>query len=342
MATILITGGAGLIGSRLAEWILANTTDKVVIVDNLSGGYLDNIPLLPITDLDKRLRFRNFNVESSDLEQVFMEFSPDYVVHMAAYAAEGLSDFIRTYNYTNNLLATTNIVNMCIKYKVQRIVFTSSLAVYGNAIPPFSEDMIPHPHDVYGVAKYACEMDIRIAGEHHELDWCVIRPHNVYGRNQNIWDVYRNVLGIWMYNHLNDKPFTIYGDGLQTRAFSCIDDSVAPFYRAIMDPKASRQIINLGGIYETTILDAAHTLSDVVGGATIEMLPARHEVKHAFTTYSKSVNILGFEHKTELHTGLVDMWQWAQKQPVRERFVWDKYELDVGMYPFWKKENLAP
>ena len=100
------------------------------------------------------------------------------------------------------------------------------MATYGNGNGeiPFTEETPQIPIDPYGVAKLACEMDIKIAGEQHRLDWCIIRPHNVYGDKQNIWDVYRNVLGIWMYQLLNNEDITIYGDGTQTRAFSHIDD----------------------------------------------------------------------------------------------------------------------
>ena len=152
---------------------------------------------------------------ANDISFIFEKHKPDYVFHMAAYAAEGLSPFIRKYNYTNNLLATAEIVNNCIKYNTKRLVFTSTLAVYGNGKVPFDESALLMPIDPYGVAKYGCEMDIQIAGEQHGLDWCIIRPHNVYGIKQNIWDKYRNLLGIWMYQNLNDQPLTIFGDGEQ-------------------------------------------------------------------------------------------------------------------------------
>jgi len=216
------------------------------------------------------------------------------------------------------------------------------MAVYGHGTssPPFHEDMPRSPIDPYGIAKSACEQDIEVAGQQHGLDWCIIRPHNMYGAKQNIWDSYRNVLGIWMYKKLNDQPFTIYGDGLQERAFSCIDDSVECLWKAGWVPEASKQIINLGGIHYVTIKKAAETLCDVVGGAEVIHLPPRHEVKHAYPTWQKSVDILGFEHKTNLHDGLEKMWKWAQQQPIRPRQVWSEYELDKGIYDYWKKESL--
>jgi UDP-glucose 4-epimerase len=330
---ILITGVAGLLGSRLADWIIENHPDATVIgIDDLSGGYIENV--------NKNVIFYNIDLGRDSAEFLFEQHRPDIVYHFAAYAAEALSPFIRQYNYTNNLVATAGIVNNCIKYGVKRLVFTSSMAVYGNGLPPFGEDAPRNPIDSYGVAKMGCEMDIEIAGEQHGLDWCIIRPHNMYGAKQNIWDSYRNVLGIWMYKHITGQPLTIFGDGNQTRAFSCIDDSLEPFWRAGTDPKASKQIINLGGIHEYSINEAANTLIEVMGGGEIKYLPPRHEVKYAYPTWQKSVDILGFEHKTDLREGLTKMWEWVKLQPSRPRQIWSSYELDKGIYPYWDKNVL--
>jgi UDP-glucose 4-epimerase len=329
--TVLITGVAGLLGSRLADWLIENQPDYQIIgIDDLSGGYEENV--------NSKVKFIEANlINKITLAQTFEKYKPNYVFHFAAYAAEGLSPFIRNYNYQNNLVATANIVNECIKHDVKRLIFTSTLAVYGHGYGGiFDEDQIPSPIDPYGVAKYACEMDIQIAGEQHGLDWCIIRPHNVYGVNQNIWDKYRNVLGIWMYQHLNNEPMTIFGDGTQTRAFSYIDDNLEPLWKSAILPEASKQIINLGGIEEISITDACKTLQEVIGNGEIIYKEARHEVKHSIPTWQKSIDILGYEYKTDLKKGLTEMWKWAQQQPMRERFVWDSYELDKGIYSFWK------
>lgn len=212
------------------------------------------------------------------------------------------------------------------------------MAVYGHGEGGiFHEDMRRAPIDPYGVAKAACEQDIEIANEQHGLDYCIIRPHNVYGAKQNIWDKYRNVLGIWMYYHLDGQPMTIFGDGTQKRAFSYIDDSLEPLWNSAIRPEASKQIINLGGIQEYSINEAVDILAEVVGGAEKVHLEKRHEVHYAIPTYQKSIDILGFEHKTDLKEGLTKMWEWAQQQPKRERFVWEQYELEKGIYSFWKK-----
>ena len=332
---VLITGVAGLLGSRLADWILENKPEvEVWGFDDLSGGYLENVNL--------KVNFRKINLVTGtdEMSHYFKTEKFDYVFHFAAYAAEGLSPFIRTYNYDNNLRATAGIVNECIKNDVTRLVFTSTLAVYGHQDGNiFDENQVPKPIDPYGVAKYGCEMDIQIAGEQHGLDWCIIRPHNVYGVKQNIWDKYRNVLGIWMFQHLNGEPMTIFGDGEQTRAFSFIDDSIEPLWNSAVLPRASKQIINLGGTKEISINEASSVLMKVIGDGSRVYLEERHEVKHSIPTYQKSIDILGFEHKTDLEEGLTKMWEWAKQQPKRKRFVWPFYELDKGIYSYWKNDN---
>lgn len=329
---VLITGVAGLLGSRLADWIIENQPDYQVIgIDDLSGGYQENI--------NPKVKFIEANlINKVTLAQTFEKYKPNYVFHFAAYAAEGLSPFIRNYNYQNNLVATANIVNECIKHDIKRLVFTSTLAVYGQGYGGiFDENQTPAPIDPYGVAKYACEMDIQIAGEQHGLDWCIIRPHNVYGVKQNIWDKYRNVLGIWMYQHLNNESMTIFGDGEQTRAFSYIDDSLEPLWNAAIRSEASKQIINLGGIEEYSINQANTILKEIIGSGETIYKEARHEVKHSIPTWQKSIDILNFTHKTNLEEGLTEMWNWAKAQPTRDRFVWPDYELDKGIYSFWSK-----
>jgi UDP-glucose 4-epimerase len=327
---ILITGVAGLLGSRLSDYIIENHPEvHIVGVDDMSGGYRENI--------NPKVELWEMNLVNGNIEECFERHQFDYVYHFAAYAAEGLSPFIRTYNYQNNLVATSRIITQCIKHDVKRLVFTSTLAVYGHQDGNmFDEVQVPKPIDPYGVAKYGCEMDIQIAGEQHGLDWCIIRPHNVYGVKQNVWDKYRNVLGIWMYQHTINEPMTIFGDGTQTRAFSYIDDSLEPLWKASQDKRASKEIINLGGVKEYSINEANEILREVVGGGTVKYFEGRHEVKHSIPTWQKSIDLLDFKHETDLKEGLTKMWDWVKTQPVRERFVWSFYELDKGIYSFWK------
>tara|TARA_A100001011_G_scaffold352661_1_gene393603 strand:+ start:29360 stop:30367 length:1008 start_codon:yes stop_codon:yes gene_type:complete len=330
---ILITGIAGLLGSRLSDWIIENISNCTVVgIDNLSGGYLEN--------LHPKVEFYKTDLVEDPISHIFKKHQFDFVFHFAAYAAEGLSPFIRAYNYDNNLKSTAKIINESINHNVKRLVFTSSMAVYGHGENKlFVESQIPKPIDPYGVAKYACEMDIIIAGEQHDLDWCIIRPHNVYGINQNIWDKYRNVLGIWMYQYLKGKEMTIFGDGLQTRAFSYIDDSLKPLWNSATRKSASKQIINLGGIKPTSILDANIILKEVIGDKSKPIfLEKRHEVQHAVPTFQKSVEILDFKHMTDLKQGLTKMWKWAKNQPEREQFIWPSFEINKNIYSFWRND----
>ena len=329
---ILITGVAGLLGSRLADFILKNTNHKVIGIDDLSGGYIENIP--------KGVDFRKFNLtDLHALDGLFQNIKPDIIYHFAAYAAEGLSPFIRKYNYENNLISSTNLITCSIKHDIKRFVFASSMSVYGNKYePPFHEDLQQCPIDPYGVAKFSVEQDLKIAYEQHGLKYTIVRPHNFYGQNQNIWDKYRNVLGIWMYQIINDMQPTIFGDGEQVRAFSYVDDSLIPFWNASQRDECIGEIINLGGIKEYTINEACNTLIRVTGTNLKPLyLEERHEAKHAWSTWEKSIKLLDFEHKIDLEEGLTKMWKWAQTQPNRERFVWSEYELEKGIYEFWKK-----
>lgn len=330
--SILITGNAGLIGARMADWILENHPEyEVVGIDNLFGGYVENI--------DPRVAFYRRELSTDSLTDIFDKHEFEYVYHFAAYAAEGLSPFMRMFNDRNNMLSTDNIINECISHDVKRLIYTSSMSVYGWGIKQgvvFNEDDTPAPIDPYAVSKYACEMNIKIAGEQHGLDWCIIRPHNVYGEKQNIWDKYRNVLGIWMYQTLNNKPMLIYGDGEQTRAFSYIGDCLQPFWDAATFPEASKEIINVGGVRGYSINDAAKALCNITGYDKIEHKEARHEVKHAVPNPQKSIDLLGYKQQTSLEDGLRKMWEWAKMQPNRPQYKWENYEITKGIYSYWK------
>jgi len=328
---ILITGVAGLLGSNLADWIINNKKEYNVIgIDNLSGGCLDFVPHECVLYKD--------DLAEDNIEYIFKKHKIDIVFHFAAYAAEGLSPFMRLYNYKNNLISTINLINLSINYQISKFVFTSSMATYGDGDPPFKEEDDLNPIDPYGIAKYACEMDLKVANQQHGLDYCIIKPHNVYGIKQNIWDKYRNVLGIWMLQHINGKPLTIFGDGSQKRAFSYIGDCLKPLWNAGINKNTSCEIINLGGTKEITIDDAANLLIKVMGGGEKEYKEERHEVKKAWSSWEKSVKLLEYDEIYTLEEGLEIMWTWANKQPKREMFQWNNFEIEKKIYSFWKEK----
>jgi UDP-glucose 4-epimerase len=190
MTTSLVTGGAGFIGAHVTNELI-EIGQNVIVLDDLSGGFKENV--------NPKANFIQGSITDYELiKNIFRENNIDYVFHLAAYAAEGLSHFIRKFNYENNLIGSINLINESIKSKVKCFVFTSSIAVYGASQVPMTEETTPIPEDPYGIAKYAVEMDLRTAHEMFGLNYIIFRPHNVYGEFQNIGDRYRNVIGIFM------------------------------------------------------------------------------------------------------------------------------------------------
>lgn len=328
---ILITGVAGLLGANLSRHLLRKG-HSVVGIDDLSGGYAEFIP--------EKVTFYQVNLaNSSVVEKIFSDEKPDCVYHFAAYAAEGLSPFIRNYNYTNNIIASANVINSCVNSGVKKIVFTSSMAVYGTGNPPFTEEQLPTPEDPYGIAKYAVEMDLKLAHEMFGLKYSIVRPHNVVGVYQNIWDRYRNVIGIWIRQALAGQPLTIYGDGTQVRAFSDIKFYLEPFERLLLTNDG--QTFNIGADRYYTINDAADTVISVAKrlgvDATKVHLEKRNEVHTAYCDHSKARRLLGFEDNTNLTETVESMFKWAMSEPVRATKTMT-YEIEKNLYSYWKKQ----
>jgi len=334
--SVLITGVAGLLGSHFSKYLLDNGYE-VVGIDNLSGGYIDFV--------DKRLiengTFYKLDLlDQKSIANVFKKHKPNYVYHFAAYAAEGLSPFIRNFNYTNNLLCSVNIINNCIESDVKKIIFTSSMAVYGHGNPPFKEEQLPSPADPYGIAKYGVEMDLQQAYEQFGLKYTIIRPHNVIGTNQNIWDRYRNVIGIWIRQTLKNEPMKIYGDGTQKRAFSDIKFYMEPFEKLM--GSGDCDTFNIGADHEYD-LNTISTLIKRIGGELgyspiIEHVEGRHEVKDAYCNHDKAKSLLGFKDDTNIENTVREMFIWAEKQPKREVKNMP-YEIHKNMYSFWKEQS---
>jgi len=308
---ILVTGVAGFIGSHIAERLILRG-HEVVGLDDLSGGFTDNVPKGTVfvqgTVLDAAL-----------LSRLFAEHRITHVFHLAAYAAEGLSHFIRAFNYTNNVVGSMNVLNEAVKAEVRCFVFTSSIAVYGAGQTPMRESLRPEPEDPYGIAKYAVELDLQAARHMFGIESIVFRPHNVYGERQHIGDRYRNVIGIFMNQLMRDEPMSIFGDGTQTRAFSYIGD-VAPLIADAIDvPAAFNQTFNIGADESTTVNELAEQVAKAMGEKPrIRHLEARKEVLHAVADHSKVVEVFGYRPRWSLDRGLKQMAEWALSVGPRE------------------------
>ncbi len=328
MFTSLVTGGAGFIGAHVARELLKRG-DKVIVLDDLSGGFTENLP--------EGVIFIEGSITDENLvKRIFREYNFDFVYHLAAYAAEGLSHFIRKFNYNNNLIGSINLINASIKHKVKTFVFTSSIAVYGTQPPPVSEENFPTPEDPYGVAKFAVEMDLKNAHDLFGLNYIVFRPHNVYGEFQNIGDRYRNVVGIFMRQLLEGKPLSVFGDGEQTRAFTYVGD-VAPYIaESVLKEEALNQVFNIGSDDYCSVNELAQKVMKVMGiQGEIQYLPARHEVKHIYADHSKLNKIFNITSYTPLEEGLQKMADWVKKVGIRHSKQYENIEIMEKLPPSW-------
>lgn len=329
METYIVTGGAGFIGAHVVNELVLQDNNRVIVLDDLSGGFVDNVN-------PKATFIKGSITDHKLIESIFAEYDIDYVYHLAAYAAEGLSHFIKRFNYNNNLIGSVNLINEAIKSKVKCFVFTSSIAVYGANQLPMREDLIPQPEDPYGIAKYSIELELKVTKEMFGMDYVIFRPHNVYGEYQNIADKYRNVLGIFMNQIMGDKPLTIFGDGTQTRAFSYIGD-VAPYIaQSVKNPKAINEIINIGADQEYSVLELAEKIMDTMGKKVdVKFLPERNEVQNAYSDHSKAKRIFSTENYTTLTDGVKKMVNWVEKNGARETPKFDNIEIYEKLPSVW-------
>jgi UDP-glucose 4-epimerase len=329
MENVLVTGGAGFIGSHVAT-ALAQQGYQVIALDDLSGGFREN--------LSESIQLEVGSVLDRDLiGRLFEKYHFKYVFHLAAYAAEGLSHFIKHFNYQNNLIGTVNLINASVNHEVKCFVFTSSIAVYGKGQLPMTEELTPMPEDSYGIAKYAAELELKVSHEMFGLNYVIFRPHNVYGEHQNIGDRYRNVIGIFMNQIMQGKPMSIFGDGLQSRAFSYIDDVAPLIARSVNIPEAYNQVFNIGADTAYTVTELAKVVARAMGvEPNIQYLTARNEVMHAFSSHAKIARIFGDIPQTSLADGIQCMADWAKRVGPRKSSTFENIEIPRGLPASWK------
>jgi UDP-glucose 4-epimerase len=326
---VLVTGAAGFIGSHVCRHLL-KAGRKVIGLDDLSGGFRDYVP--------EGVIFVEGSVTDTGLvNKLFAENKFDHVFHLAAYAAEGLSHFIKHFNYTNNLLGSVNLINASVNHGVKCFVFTSSIAVYGKNQLPMTEEATPQPEDPYGIAKYAVELDLKEAHEMFGLNHVIFRPHNVYGEYQNIGDRYRNVIGIFMNQIMQDQPMTVFGDGKQTRAFSYIDDVAPAIAASVARPQCYNQIFNVGADKPYTVNELAIVVAKAMGAKSeTKHLEARNEVVHAYSAHEKAHKFFGDLIKNvSLEEGVAKMAAWAKKAGARQGKPFTGIEVRKNLPSSW-------
>jgi len=326
---VLVTGGAGFMGSHITDELL-KLGYKVIVLDDLSGGFTDNLP-------EKAEFIEGSITDEKLLNEIFEKYRFDYVFHLAAYAAEGLSHFIKRFNYTNNVIGSVNLINESVNHDVKCFVFTSSIAVYGTNQLPMREDMIPNPEDSYGIAKLTVEKELACSKEMFKLDYIIFRPHNVYGERQNLGDKYRNVVGIFMNNIMQNKSLPVFGDGKQARAFSYIGDIAPIIAQSIKNKQCYNETFNIGADKDYSINRLIGIVSKAMGAEVqAEYLPARNEVKYSYSDHTKLREYFDIKKEMSIKDGISRMAKWAKKTGIRKSREFSHIEIRKNLPPSWR------
>jgi UDP-glucose 4-epimerase len=336
MSKSLVTGGAGFMGAHLARELL-DRGHEVVVLDDLSGGLTENV--------DERATLVEGSITDHELvNDLFEREGFENVYHLAAYAAEGLSHFIKRFNYTNNVIGSVNLINASVNHGVDCFVFTSSIAVYGAGQVPMREDMRPEPEDSYGIAKFAVEQELAVSHEMWGLDYAIFRPHNVYGELQNIGDRYRNVLGIFINQIMQGRPLSIFGDGEQTRAFSYVGDIIPAIAAAPATDGARGEVFNVGADVPYSVNHLADVVRTAMGVPDHPVVhhDARNEVTHAYSDHSKVARVFGAPEGVALEEGVRRMVAWATEHGPRSTSTIGEIEVARNLPPSWADRAPAP
>jgi len=309
LGKVVITGVAGFLGSHLADKFLAEGWE-VVGIDNLLGGYYDNVP--------EGVDFRELDLVSELDELTEATQGAELFIHAACTAYEGLSVFSPSLVVANTVQATTNALVASVKAGTKKFVYLSSMARYGDLNGTlFTEDMETKPQDPYGIAKVASEKLVQNICDTQGLDWVILVPHNIIGPRQKYDDPFRNVASIMTNRMLRGLQPVIYGDGSQQRCFSFVQDVVEPLYTACFVKEANKEVINVGPDEEPiTINDLAIDLANIIGFdlAPIYMTGRPQEVKIALCSSEKARKLLGYQTGTTLTEGLSELVQYISER----------------------------
>ena len=329
---IFITGIAGFLGSHLAK-------NLIKLGHKISGN--DNLILGEKENLTKKITFYEADCNNYDLMVKLLK-DQDIVYHCAATAHEGLSVFSPNFITKNIYQASVSVITASIKNNVKKFIYCSSMARYGDQKSPFTEDMKTKPVDPYGIAKVAGEETLKVLCETHKMDYNIAVPHNIVGPNQKYDDPFRNVMSIFINRNLQSKPAIIYGDGLQKRCFSYIDDVIFCLEKLALDKKINKQIINIGPDEETvTVLDLAKLVANETrfNGDPIFVKERPREVKIATCSADKARKILNYNTKTNLIESIKLTSEFIKKRGVKKFNYKLPLEINSNLTPkTWTKK----
>src|SRR5712691_8715435 len=315
---ILVTGGAGFIGSHLADGLIREG-HRVVIVDNETTGRSPNVPVEAVYIKGDVTRF-------ADLELAFAQ-GLDAVCHIAGQVSLISSFTNPLVDLRVNVEGTVNVLQLCLKYRVPRLLYASSMTVYGHTdVLPTPEEAPCKPISYYGITKYAAERYVRTTAERVDLNFdfhvTCFRMYNVYGPRQALDNPYQGVLGIFLGNLLRGEPLTIFGDGEQSRDFVYIDDIVDAWVGALGNPVSYGGIFNLGSGRRLSINQLADHVLTAFGRKraddTVVYAPGRPgEQRHVEADITQACAILGWEPKVPFAAGLAETVRWAEKANIQ-------------------------
>ncbi|MEM3437330.1 MAG: SDR family oxidoreductase [Nitrososphaerales archaeon] len=298
---ILVTGGAGFIGSHIIDRLLQEGFE-VIVLDNLSTGR--------ITNIKHHLKNKNFQLIKGDIreENVVRRAlkGVEAVIHEAAISSveESIKNPIKTNDV--NVNGTLNLLNLSVKEGVKRFIFASSASVYGDLNPPLNEDFQPKPMSPYAVSKLSGEYYCKVFHKIYGLETICLRYFNVYGPRQKN-NQYSSVIVNFIDNIKKNKPPVIFGDGLQTRDFIYISDVVEASIIALKSKEGIGEVFNIATGKPTTINELAQIIIEIKGKRKIEPIhtePRKGDIKHSYANTEKAEEILKFKAKVSLREGL--------------------------------------
>jgi UDP-glucose 4-epimerase len=312
MKRALVTGGAGFIGSHLADALL-NTGYEVVVMDNESTGFRKNVP-------QDAHYVRGDVTEKKDIEKVFSH-GIEMVFHIAGQASTIRSFHNPLADLTTNIIGTVNVLEMCLERKVTRFLYASSMTCYGHPdkIPTF-EDTPSAPISYYGITKYAAERYVLSTALRNDLNFdfnaTAFRMFNVYGERQSLQNPYQGVMAIFIGNLLRNEPITIHSDGEQSRDFVYIGDVVDAWMSAVENPQTYGGVFNLGtgeGISMNQLVDQILWAN----GKDRASYPVRYgperpgDQRHMKADISKVKSVLNWSPKISMAEGMDRTIRWA-------------------------------
>jgi len=312
---ILVTGGAGFIGSHIVDRLLT-AGFKVVVIDNLCTGRLENIAS---HQTRKNFHFIQGDIRNLDLINNMLQ-DVDAVFHAAALVSVPSSVENPVLTSEVNVTGTLNLLKGCLDFSVKRFIYVSSAAIYGKIETlPLHESLVPQPISPYGASKLAAENYCKVFYEVYGLATVCLRYFNVYGPRQT-YGPYSGVITIFINQLLSNQRPIIYGDGEQTRDFVNIQDVVDASMLALARKSAVGEVFNIGTGYATSINKVARLLQEITGKTELEPLhtnPRTGDIRHSYADITKARKVLGYNPKVDLKEGLAQFVKWHMQRELK-------------------------